>query len=77
MWGGNGGILTLTPHGEVLQDSPDTEQRGRRQGRRLGDICGVIYVDTEVGGMTGEIISGKEKHPRETAGALHVSTLEG
>ena len=43
----------------------------------FGDLRGLLYTDPESGGMPGVRMSGKGKHSRETAGALHVLTLEG
>ena len=75
--GGNGCVLPLPPYSEVARDSPATYQGGRHRGRRFGDLHGVLSADPEVGGMPGGRMSGKGKNPRETAGALNVSTLEG
>ena len=65
--GDNGSVLPSTPHGVVPRNSPDTDQRGRRRGRRFidlhGDIRGVLSVDPEAGGMPGGRMSGKGKHP--------------
>ena len=77
--GGNGGILSLTPYGEVPWYCHATDQRGgsRGGGGGVGYLCGVLSADPEVIGIPCGRISDKVKHPRETAGALHVSTLEG
>ena len=65
----NGNILTSPPHGEVPRGSLAIDKRSKFQGRRFGDLCGVLYVDPEVGVMPSERMSGKGKKPRETSGA--------
>ena len=42
-----------------------------------GYICGVISMGTEVGGVTGRLMHGKDEQLRETQTTLHVLALEG
>ena len=46
MWGGNESIITMWKHGEITQDSPNTDPGGRRWRRGNGDIRDVIPVGT-------------------------------
>ena len=75
--GGNSSVLPSSPHGEVPRYSPAKYLRGRSDKRRFVDLLVVLSEDPEVGVMPGRRMSGKGKHPRETAGALNVLTLKG
>ena len=52
-------------NGEVTHNSPATEQGGRRWRRRTGDIQGVFYAVTKVGGVPDRRITKKGEQPRE------------
>ena len=49
VWGGNGVVLSLSPHGENTQNSTDIDQGSRRRWRGSGDIRGVFSAGTEFG----------------------------
>ena len=74
--GGNGRVLSLSPHGENKLDSTSTDQGSRLWQRGTGDIHGVLSLGTEVGGVPSIWMCGKGKQLRETQITLHVSALE-
>ena len=77
MWGDNVGVLPLSPHGDNIRYSPIIDPGGIRRRRGDGDIRGVFFAGTEVGGMTGRRMPGKGKQPRDTHRTLHVLAPEG
>ena len=63
---------TEIKHGIVLPQTQGVDVGGRGA---IG-IREVFYTGTEVGGLPGRRITGKEKQPRETERTLHVLALE-
>ena len=57
--GGGVGVLPLTPHGEVTWYINASDYRVRRQGRRSGDLQGVVPMGFEVGGVLDRGFTGK------------------
>ena len=43
VWGVNGGVLFLSPHGEYTRNIPAIDQWGRHWRWRTGDIHGFIF----------------------------------
>ena len=77
MWGGDVGVLPLSPYGDNTRYSPIIDPGGRHRRRGDGDIRGVFFAGTEASGMTGRRMPGKVKQPRETHRILHVFSPEG
>ena len=74
--GGDGDILSPSPHGENTRNIPATDQGGKQDQRGDGDIKGVFSAGTEVRGMPGSQMPVKGNQTRETQRTLHSSALE-
>ena len=59
--GGNVGVVTPSPHGDKIRDSPTTELGGRHRKRGPGDIHVVLSAGTEVGGVNVRRMPGEGK----------------
>ena len=74
--GGNGGVVTPPPHGDITSDSTSTDVGSRHQRRGTRDICSVFPTGAEAGGVSGRQVPGEGKLPREVQVKLHVLALE-
>ena len=77
MWGDNVSVFPSPLHDEVPRYSPAIYHKGICWRRRFGYLRGMLSEDPEVGGIPVGSISGKVKHPRDTAGEMCVYTMEG
>ena len=74
--GCNGVIVTPSLPEAKKQVSPSTDLGSRNRQRRFRDICGVLLVLTEVGGVYGRWVPVEVKQSREAHGTLHVLEME-
>ena len=74
--GGDGSVITMPPHGEITQNYPATEPGGKCWKREARYICGVLSTGTELGDVSGRMVTSEGEQPEEAQRTLHVSVLE-
>ena len=71
----NGGIITKATHGYNPRGVHDTDLWGGRWRRGGGEICGVITIHSDIGGMISVGVTGKGVQHGQAPKTLHEKAL--